>query len=419
MRRRKIAFMVTAAVLPALALTACSSSGGTASVSSAAGSSSGSSSGGTYNIGYSNGLTGETAAFAAPGAKLVLAVFNTVNAAGGIHGHKIKVTILDQGNPGSGQAALNVTQLTTQDNVSAILGQSISNDCASVASVAAKYTTPLLCERVPTSDMAPAQQYVFNDTSTEIAEVQPQIAVLQKLITKSHPRVAIIGNDNIGTNTWAAAMAKAVKAIGGTVVTYQNMSETATSVSANTAAIVAAHPDVLMGEIFQQFWVPLIQGMKTGGVSVPVITTDGDIFYSDLVSMKNPNVYETAFSAPLDPSTTNPQQKALIAQVSKVLGSSASDLNQGEGSSIAAGPYIVVAALQKCGYPCSGAQLATALESSSTTAAGLIPAGFGFSSSLHFGIKQYSFYHWDTSANALASAYTEPAGNPVTGAAGS
>jgi branched-chain amino acid transport system substrate-binding protein len=414
MKGRKIATVVTAAALPALALAACSSSGsGSGSTTNS------SSSGGPYTIGYSNGLTGETAAFGAPGAKMVQAVFNTVNASGGIHGHKIKVTVLDQGNPGSGQAASNVTQLATQDNVSAILGQSISNDCASVISLATKYTTPLLCERVPTTDLSPVQPYVFSDTSSEIAEVQPQIAMIKKLVSKPHPRVAIMGNDNIGTNTWAAAMKKAVVAMGGTVSTYQNMSESATSVSANTAAVVASHPDVLVGEIFQQFWVPLIQGMKTGGVSVPVITTDGDIFYKDLTSMKNPDVYETSVAAPLDPSTTNPQQKQLIVQASKLLGPTADDLNAGEGSGIAVGPYAVVAGLQACGYPCPGDKLAKALEKVSTTAAGLVPAGFAYDSAQHFGVKQYRFFHWDTATSTMASAATEPAGNPVTGAAGS
>ena len=414
MRGRKFVSVMTLAVLPALAVAACSSSG-----SSGGSTTNSSSSGGTYNIGYSNGLTGTTAAFGAPAAKMVQAVFNTVNAAGGIHGHKIKVTVLDQGNPGSGQAAANVTQLATEDNVSAILGQAISNDCASVISLAAKYTVPLLCERVPTTDYSPVQKYVFNDTSSEIAEVQPQIALIKKLVKKAHPRVAVIGNDNIGTNSWAAAMKKAVVALGGTVSTYQNMSESATSVSANTAAIVASHPDILVGEIFQQFWVPLIQGMKTGGVSVPVITTDGDIFYKDLTSMKNPNVYETSVTAPLDPNTTNPQQKQLVTQLSKLTGGTANDLNVGEGSSIAVGPYVVIAGLKACGYPCSGSQLATALEKVSTTAAGLVPSGFAYDSSQHFGVKKYRFYHWDTATSALASAATEPAGNPVTGAAGS
>lgn len=418
MRPFKIVSAGIAAGLAAAALAACSSSAGSTAGSAGGGSAKVSSSG-TYDIGYSNGLTGATAAFAVPGSKMVQAVFNAVNANGGIHGHKIKMTTLDQGNPGSGEAASNVTELTTQDNVSAILGQSISNDCASVIPLATKYTTPLLCERVPTTDLSPVQKYTFIDTSSEIAEVQPQIAVIKKLVSKPHPRVAIIGNDNIGTNTWAAAMQKAVKAMGGTVVTYQNMSETATSVSANTAAIVASHPDVLVGEIFQQFWPPLLQGMKTAGESVPVITTSGDIFYSDLVSLKLPNVYETSVAAPLDPNTTNPQQKQLIAALSPVVGKSADDLNAGEGSSIAVGAYEVVAGLQACGYPCSGPQLAAALEKTSTTAAGLVPAGFAYTSASHFGVKQYAFYHWDTTKNALTVGATEPAGNPVTGTAGS
>jgi ABC-type branched-subunit amino acid transport system substrate-binding protein len=414
MRGRRIAWVLAAATAPVLALAACSSSGGSGGDGPAGGSS-----GGTYDIGYSNGLTGLTAAFAVPGSKMVRAIFNVVNASGGVHGHKIKVTILDQGNPGSGQAAANVTQLATSDKVSAILGMSISNDCASVVSLAAKYTTPLLCERTATNELSPVQKYVFNDVSSEIAEVAPQIALLKKLVSTPHPRVAIIGNNNIGTNTWAAAMQKAVKAMGGKVVAYQNMSETATSVTANEEAIVASHPDVLLGEIFQQFWPPLLTGMKSAGLKVPVITTDGDIFYSQLTSLKMPNVYETSLTSPLDPGTTNPQERKLVAALSKLVGGTADDLNAGEGTSIAAGPYVIVAALQECGYPCPGPKMATALESATTNVGGLAPGGFGYSPSLHFGPKEFMFYHWDSSANALASAATEPAGNPVTGVPGS
>ena len=413
MRRRTLASALIAAITLAPGLAACSSSGG------GGGGSTGdtSSASGTYNIGYSNGLTGQTAAFATPGSKVVRAVFNAVNASGGIHGHKIKLTVLDQGNPGSGQAAENVTQLATQDNVSAILGMSISDDCASVLTLAAKYTTPLLCERVPSSDLSPVQQYVFNDTSSELAEVQPQVVLLKKLVSKPHPRVAILTSETIGAEAWAAALRQAVKADGGTTVSYQVMPLTATSVSTQEAAIVASHPDVLLGEIYQQFWDPLLGGMKSAGLSIPVITTDGDVFYSDLVSLKLPDLYEASIAAPLDPDPTNAAQKQLIAALTPLLGKTASELNSGEGSSIVAGPYAVVAALQACGYPCPGSKLAPALEKASTTAAGLIPGGFTYTPAMHFGVRQLMFYHWDSSAGRLANAATEPAGNPVTAAA--
>ena len=413
MRSRKIASVLAAVTASVLALAACSSGSG------GGGSAKAGSSGGTYDIGYSNGLTGESAGSTVPGSKMLEAAFNVVNAGGGVHGHKIKLTLLDQGNPGSGEAAANVTELATQDHVSAILGMQISQDCASVVSLAAKYTTPLLCERTPTSDLSPVNKYIFNDTSSEIAEVAPQIAMLKKLVSTPHPRVAILTAATIGSETWAAALKTAVDAIGGSVVSYQIIPLTATSITAPQANIIAAHPDILFGEIFQQFWVPLLDGMKAAGLTIPVVTTDGDVFYNDLVSLQMPNLYETTVTEPISPTTTNPQQKTLVAAMSKLMGGTADDLNAGEGTIILAEAEVVIAALQKCGYPCPGPAMATALASATTTVAGLAPGGFGYTPSLHFGVKEFFFYHWDTAANGLASAATEPAANPVTGLPGS
>jgi branched-chain amino acid transport system substrate-binding protein len=402
-----------------MAAAACGSSSGSHSAGSAGtGGGSGGSSG-DYVIGYTDGLTGPTAAFAAPDAKIVQAAFDAVNAAGGVNGHKVKMITLDQGAPGSGQAAANVTQLVTQDNVSAILGESISNDCASVEAIATQHQVPLLCQRVPTSDLQPVKKYVFIDTSSEIAEVQPMINMIKNTVHKANPRVAVFGNDNIGTNTWAAAMRKAIEAQGWTVSTYQSMAETATSASANIAAIVGSHPDAVVGEIFQQFWPPTMQGLQAAGLNIPVVATDGDVFYSQLTQLKNPNLFVASFAQPLDVNTSNAQQQQLLDQM-KTQGWTTNDqVNTGEGTGVTVAAYDVAAALQKCGYPCPGPKLATALEQVSTTAAGLVPAGFGYTASSHFGIKQFFYLHWDPSKSTVASAYTEPPGDPITGAAGS
>lgn len=412
MRSRRIAVLLVAATAPVLAVAACSSSG-------SSGGSSATSSSGTYVIGYSNGLTGLSAGSTVPGSKMIQAAFNVVNASGGIHGHHVRVILLDQGNPGSGQASVNVTQLATEDHASAIIGMQISQDCASVVSLATKYTTPLVCERTATSDLSPVQNYVFNGSSSEIAEVAPQVAVLKKLVHNPHPRVAILTAATIGSETWAAALQKAVQAIGGSVVSYQVLPLTATSVTVPGEQIIAAHPDVLFGEIFQQFWVPLLTQMKSAGVNVPVITTDSDVFYSDMGSLKMPNLYETAVTEPISPTTTNPQQKTLVAAMSKLMGGTADDLNAGEGTVILASAYVVISALEKCGYPCPAPNMAAALAQATTTVDGLAPAGFGYTPSLHFGVKQYFFYHWDPTVNGPVSVATEPAANPVTGVPGS
>lgn len=397
--------IAAAAVLAPLSLTACGSSGSTAS-----------SGGGNYQIGFSDGLTGADAAYTGPELKWAKAVFGAVNAAGGVNGHKISLTALDQGNPGSGQATANVTQLVTQDHVSAILGMLISNDCGAVAPVAERYQTPLICQRAALSDLKPVNKDVFIDTDVETMEVEPQISFVKKLLNKPHPRVAVFNSDTIGSDLWAGKWKAQGPKNGIGVSTSQKYELTATNVNANIAAIVASHPDAVVAEIFDQFYQPLVQGLHAAGLNIPVITTSGAVFGSTMQSLAQPGIYETTPSVPLTVggSSGTAEQKALQAQLASLGTKSAEQVNDGEGSMYAIGPYAVVAALKECGYPCDGAHLADALEKVSTNAGGLVPTSFAYSPSAHVGVKNFVFVHWDPSKQALAVAGTEPAGNPFT-----
>lgn len=102
----------------ALALSACSSSG----------SNSGSGGGGDIVIGSISSRTGPFAAGETQdGAK---AVFDAVNASGGINGHKIKFLTEDDGGNASQSATL-ARQLVQSDKVMAMVGGESLNDCSS------------------------------------------------------------------------------------------------------------------------------------------------------------------------------------------------------------------------------------------------------------------------------------------------
>lgn len=402
-----------AAGLTVIVVAACGSAG--TGSSGSAGSSAGGS-GGAYQIGFSDGLTGADAAYTGPELKWAKAVFNAVNATGGVNGHKIDLTALDQGNPGSGQATANVIQLATQDHVSAILGMLISNDCDSVAAVAERYQTPLVCQRAALSDLQPVNKDVYVDTDVETMEVEPQIAFVKKLVSKASPRVAVFNSDLIGPNLWAAKWKSLAAQNGVTVSTVQQYSTTATNVNASIAAIIASHPDVIVAEIFDQFYQPLVQALKAAGLNIPIITTSGAIFGSTMQSLGQSDIYETTPAGPLTvgASTNTSDQNGLLTQLASLGLKTTEQVNDGEGTMYSIGPFEVVAALKACGYPCGGTRMAAALEKVTTTADGLAPASFGYSSSAHVGVKDFDFIHWDSGKGALTVADTEAAGNAFT-----
>lgn len=368
---------------------------------------------GAYQVGFTDSLTGALSVFTKPELQWAKAVFNSVNASGGIHGHKIVLTALDQGATGSGQATANVTQLATQKHVSAIMGMLISNDCSATAAVADRYQTPLICQRASASTIHPVDKYVFLDTDSETMEVSPQIAFLDKLLAhKVHPKVAILHSDETGADAWAAEWAKDAGKHGLRISTSQVAAETATNMNAQIASVVASKPDAVVAEIFPQFYQPLEAALKAAHLNVPIVTTSGSIFGSLLQAINDPKLYETTTAKPLQvgAKSNTPAQKALLKQLKAQGLKTTKAVNDVEGTMYAPGPYAIVAGLQRCGYPCPGPKMAAALEHVSTTVAGLVPRPFAYSRSLHVGVKEFVFMRWNASKHALVVAATKPAG---------
>lgn len=401
-RRTRTGIALAAAGLAALGLTSCSSGGG---------------SGGDYVIGFSDGLTGSLATYTAGELRWTKAVFNAVNASGGIDGHKIRLKVLDQGEAGSGKATANVIQLATKDKATAILGQLISNDCSSVAKVAERYKTPVICQRGTESDLNPPNKYVFLDTDMETMEVEPQIKFVKREVTKPNPRVAVFYSDLIGPLNWSDRWKKEAAANGMTISTVQKEALTATTIDANVAAIVASKPDVVVAEIFNQFYKPLVDGLAAAGLDVPVVTTSGAVIGSTMKSIGRANLYQTTITKPaiVGDASNSAGLKATLAELDKLGAKTTDAVMDGEGTMPAVGPYIVVEALKKCGFPCSGEKMSAALEQVSTTADGLVPGSFGYSPDSHIGVKNLVFMHWDPAKRTYAVAATEPAGRPFSG----
>lgn len=413
--RSPLAIVVFAIVCMA-GLAACGSSGGGSSSSSSSGEgSSSSNSGEPYKIGFTDSLTGALSVFTQPELKWTKAVFNQVNAEGGIEGHKIELSTLDQGATGSGQATANVTQLATSDHVSAILGMLISNDCTAAAPVAARYETPLICQRAGLENLEPPEKYLFLDTDSETMEAEPQLEFVEGLIPgNSHPSVAIFNSDEIGADLWAEKWKSQAEANGMKVTTMQKQAETATNVDAQIAAVVSSHPEVILTEIFPQFFEPLLKALHADGQNPPIVTTSGDIFGSLLQSFNNPEIYETTIAKPLNAENPeNAEQEALVAQLAKQGMTTTEQVNDIEGTMYAPGPYVVVAALKKCGFPCSGPAMAEALEETTTNVAGLVPNEFGYTPELHVGVRDFVFMHWDPKKKELSVVAEKPAGSPA------
>jgi hypothetical protein len=162
-------------------------------------------------------------------------------------------------------------------------------------------------------------------------------------------------------------------------------------------------------------WEPdIITALKNAHQDPPMIATLGDADWAAYPTY--PKLYGTFIAAPLQPGAPGltASQTALISQFTKIGMSTSTTINAAPGAMSLAGPEAVLQALKVCGYPCTGQQMASALDRvTNLNVPGVVPAGtFGYSSSDHSGVKKYSYMHWDQSTNSLTVAGTFPAGSP-------
>ena len=96
-----------------------------------------------YVIGVSAALTGPSAGTNAPPIEGLRLYVDRLNAAGGVNGKKIQLTVLDdQGEPS--KAAANAKRLLTQDNVSLLILSSLSSTFAPVIGETKRANVPLM-----------------------------------------------------------------------------------------------------------------------------------------------------------------------------------------------------------------------------------------------------------------------------------
>ena len=387
----------TLAVLAGVTLTVvgCSSSGssssaGTASSSSAAATASSSSGGsGTYNWGIDGENSGEVAYYGLSITAGVKAYVDQVNATGGINGHKIALTVLDNAGEQS-QAATDATQLATSTNVDAIFGGVLSADCSAATPVVERYKIPMGCLSVDQ-----ASPYVYNLGAANQTAASPLLAAAKKVTGKSNPKAAFVYINTLTDIALAKSMSPAAKAAGVDIVTSQELDIAATDVSAAVTQVVDSHPDVMLITHTGPGMLMVLKGIRAAGLNIPVVWLDGTGNLPSLATSTDKNVYPMDITLVPAPTSTGQAAKDFITGISPTISGTPTTmtLNAGEAVPGYATAQLFGAALKKCGYPCSGAQLNSALQSTQIQLPGIISGTFGYTTSNHYPYTSWYLLH--------------------------
>ncbi|AIY03103.1 hypothetical protein ART_3504 [Arthrobacter sp. PAMC 25486] len=206
--------------------------------------SAGSESGGTFKVGVLVGLTGSYAALGEPERQAIELYFEQVNAAGGIDGKKVELTVLDSGSD-EGTAVNQLRKLATQEKVHAVLGPSSSGESIALQAFSASLKVPVIALASSNKIVQPADKatYIFKQYTDTGSSLTAQLALAKE---RGWNNVALLStNDAYGQDPVASVDALAADA-GLKVVGKESFNATDTDVTAQLNKLGANNPDVVL-----------------------------------------------------------------------------------------------------------------------------------------------------------------------------
>jgi ABC-type branched-subunit amino acid transport system substrate-binding protein len=344
--------------------------------------------GGTYKWGIDAELSGTLALYGQTISDGVNAYADQVNANGGINGHKIEVTSLDDAGDQS-RAAANATQLATVNNVNAVFGHALSANCAAAQPITERYKIPMACLSI-----AAASPWLYALGPDNSRAASSLFASTKKVTGRTNPKVAFVYLNTLTDIALSKAVASTAGAAGITVATTQQLDLTKSDVSSQVAQVVASAPDAVIISTTGPQMLSVLKGVRAANVNAPFIWLDGTSNLGSLAQSTDQNVYAFTVFQLADPASADAGVKEFVTAITPKMknGVTAATLNGGEYVTGYATAKAFGEALKTCGYPCSGEKLKGELDKVSVALAGLVPT-FAYSANDHYPYRNWYVYH--------------------------
>jgi ABC-type branched-subunit amino acid transport system substrate-binding protein len=371
---RSRAGIVAGVALVSLGLAACSSSGG-----------SGGSSSGDIQVGATNVLSGAIASVCKPITDGAHAWFDSVNAKGGINGHKIDYTVLDDAYDPA-RAASNARKLVSDKNVALVAGCGTANEQAAYT-ITSKSGVPLIGPYADLSSyLSPASDNYFGlfpaYGDQDAAAIEAGVA---KLGTGS---VLHIAQNSAGVSTEDAAAQAGAKKAGAQWLGNQLVDPTTTDYTPLALTVKTKHPDFILISAGDAQAAQIILALKSQGV-VPnkaylltfaststLLSTAGSALDGKAISVASPKLN----GSDLDSCMNAIKEYASAADA---------NVHGAYGCSVA---QVVTAALQKVHGDITSKSLAAALNTLNADSSAPAFGPITFSPTNHAGVTTGTIY---------------------------
>jgi branched-chain amino acid transport system substrate-binding protein len=383
---------IAIAAVGALALAACSSSGGSAASS---GSASGSASG-TVTVAAVVDLTGANSTIGTAALAGTLTAAQEINAAGGVNGSKIVVKTFDA--QSSVTAAGSVIRDAETSKPAAIVGEVVSSELAPAASVIGSGGVPWVTVNTPSSI---TNGFNFWFTSAPGAQAYGQSAVggLKELLggSLSGKTIALQGLDSPAVNANLAEIKSGIQTAGGTVGASFSDPLSINSWSSEAAKVVADHADAIVLNDNEPVTAIVAKALGAAGFSGPILSLSGASSDSLLTNVSLSNFY--VLRETVIPPTSSP-----VAAAAEAAKQPADDISNPFFLKSYANLYVVAKTLEKCGASCSQDSFASTLKGlgNITIPNGVVLGPLNFSSA-QCGITASKVWVWDPAKQASVS----------------
>jgi ABC-type branched-subunit amino acid transport system substrate-binding protein len=378
----------------ALVAAACSSSSKSSSSTSTTASGSGSASGAPYTLSFVADLTGGNGQNGQPELAATEAAVYAINHSGGINGHPLKITSV-QDSQSTTTGAQNAVRTALSSSTTFTTGAMGGTQVAATASVYNTAGVPFIGVSYPVSALINSPNWFT------LAPTGPQVAAgavngLKQLLggSLSGKTIGFEGLQVPTVDNNLAAIKALVEADGGKMGPILRDPLTFTSWTSQAAQVASAHVDGFIINHDESSTAIVAQALLTAGVKAPIVSTEGassDTLFKTVAASNFYAVREASESA-VAPGTT-PANDAAAA---------------GYGSASTLNPYFarqwgviyaVANALKSCAFPCSASSLESALTSmgSYTVPDNVYLGPIDFTSTQHAGLTTAQLYSYDSS----------------------
>jgi branched-chain amino acid transport system substrate-binding protein len=324
------------------------------------------------------------------------AYWGYVNKHGGINHHPVKMIALDDDSQVN-RGVANVTQLITQDHAIMIAGVMYSVICTANVPVLTQHKVPEICGLAESSTVRPANPWVFATLVDQAAYAVPMMNMARILMQKAHPgdkniRIAVLfSTGSAAINQWNDEVHSIAQQWGWNNVTTQIVPISAIDMSSEISNVIASKPDVMLLGAGNDAWVTAgMNQLKAAGNPFPVVSYDVPA-WTTVQAINDKQFY---YLSALGYGAPNAKKPAGISQFVRLANAEGVNPNAAYVLRGYLQGLIIGNALQRCGWPCTGAKLQAQLNKTNFNTNGIISGNVSLSPTNHQPVTSLGAYQW-------------------------